>query len=46
MYVLKDIFELHLAVESYFKVLLGCSHNNRLYVMVHLLYLYIGVSAY
>jgi len=46
MFVLKDIFELHLTVELYFKVLTGCSHNNRLYVMVHLLHLYIGMSVY
>ena len=31
MCILKDIFELHLTEESYFKVLIGCSHNNRLY---------------
>jgi hypothetical protein len=28
------MFEPHLTVELYFKVLIGCSHNNRLYVMV------------
>jgi len=44
MCVLKDIFELHLTGESYFKLLIGCSHNNLLYVMVHLLDLYMGVS--
>jgi len=46
MCVLKDIFELHLAAESYFKLLIGCSHNNLLYVMVHLLHLYMDVSVH